>query len=413
MKELILGHLSVAERIWTAAAPALVLIAYIVIGLVVYLARHLTRGAYRDAEAEAREGGGLTVKSVRVFFSWLVRPWVDALVRFEVPPNAITSLSLALSLASGVALAMGRFALGGWLYVAAGACDFLDGKVARQTGRATPGGAVLDSVLDRCSEAAVLVGLAWFYRDRWVLAPVLVALVGSLLVPYVRARGEAIGAKLSDVGFMQRPERVFVLSVTVSLSPVLEALVSPRDPRPMHWIAVAGIAVLAVGALVTSVTRTAHLMRSLEATTRAQRQSVRAPTRRPRVFAGLAALTGMLTDYAVLHAVMGNTPTPAPIASMASYAAGATIGLLILGIGAKGPLPHAGTGQGWWVFAVGSGALLCAGGVAILGLVPGFSAPLAWLAVRLVVFFTWTRPLMGNGVRARMRRQLTLERSEG
>ena len=192
-----------------------------------------------------------------------MRPWVNALVRLKVSPNAITSLSLALSLAAGVAVAMGRFALGGWLYVGAGLCDFLDRSVARRSGRATRGGAVLDSVRDRYIESAVLVGLAWFYRDSWVLAPVLAALTGSLLVPCVRARGEAIGARLSDVGFMQRPERVVILGATVSLSPILEALLAPEDPRPIHLLAVFGIVLIALGTHVTAATRTWYLLHVL------------------------------------------------------------------------------------------------------------------------------------------------------
>lgn len=260
MNDLISGHLSTAARIWTVSAPALFLLAYLGAGLLTYRIRRVTRGPWRDGEAESRVGGGLTVLPVRVFFAWLMRPWVILLVRLKITPNAITSLSLALSLAAGLGLSMGRFAFGGWLYVGAGLCDFLDGAVARRTGRVTLAGGVLDSVIDRYSEAAVLLGLSWFYRDRWVLLPVLAALSGSLLVPYVRARGEAIGAVLSGVGFMQRPERVFILGATVSLSPILEALLVPEDPRPLHRLAVVGITILAVATHVTAVTRTRYLM---------------------------------------------------------------------------------------------------------------------------------------------------------
>lgn len=62
----------------------------------------------------------------------------------------------------------------------------------RETGRVTRGGAALDSVLDRYCEAALLVGLAWYYRDSWALFPTLLAFTGPLLVAHVRARGEAL-----------------------------------------------------------------------------------------------------------------------------------------------------------------------------------------------------------------------------
>jgi phosphatidylglycerophosphate synthase len=396
LKDLIFGHLSVAARIWTAAAPALVLLAYFAIGIFAYRIRCIARGPWRDTEAEAREGGGLTVRPVRVFFAWLMRPWVDLLVRLEIPPNAITSLSLALSLAAGLALAMGRFALGGWLYVGAGFCDFFDGTVARRTGRVTPAGGVLDSVLDRYSEAAVLLGLAWFYRDRWVLVPVLAAFSGSLLVPYVRARGEAMGAALASVGFMQRPERVLLVGTTVSLSPILEAIIVPEDPRPLHRLAVIGITALAVGTHLTAATRTRHLMRAVrpaQASEAARGSSIRD---------ALAVMVGAGADYGLLHLIADVASVPMPITTMVAYCAGAIIALSLLGAWARIPAPHGLSAPTFWLFVVGSGAVLNGGGVAIVELVPALGLPLSWLAVRLIVLLTWTRPLLGEGLRARL-----------
>ena len=398
MKDLILGNLSAAARIWTAGAPALVLLAYVVMGLVVYWIRNALRGPWRDKEAEDRVGGGLTARPIRVFFTWLMRPWVNLLVQFEVSPNAITSLSLALSLAAGVALAMGRFALGGWLYVGAGLCDFLDGSVARRSGRATSGGAVLDSVLDRYSETAVLVGLAWFYRGNWVLVPVLAALTGSLLVPYVRARGEAIGTKMSDVGFMQRPERVLILGATVSLSPILEALIAPNDPHPIHRVAVVGVAIIAVGTHLTAASRTRFLLRVLDPAS-AQPQKPRRSLWRP-FFAGVL---GTACELAVLWLVL--RATSAPAATMVAHLAGAVVTLSLLGAWAHAPSPqspHASRGAGPWLFAVVSSAALCGGGVAVLGLVPALGLALSWLAVRVVVLLAWTRPLLAEQIRARL-----------
>lgn len=397
MKDLFLGNLSTAARIWTAGAPALVLLTYVVGGLVVYLIRNALLGPWRDKEAEDRVGGGLTARPIRVFFTWLMRPWVNLLVQLEVSPNAITSLSLALSLAAGVALAMGRFALGGWLYVGAGLCDFLDGSVARRSGRATSGGAVLDSVLDRYSETAVLVGLAWFYRGQWVLVPVLAALTGSLLVPYVRARGEAIGAKLSDVGFMQRPERVLILGATVSLSPILEALIAPGDPRPIHRIAVVGIAIIALGTHLTAASRTRFLLRVLEPSSPQQSNKWRRSLWRPFFAAALGTACELGVLWLVLHS------TSAPAATMVAHLAGAVVTLSLLGAWAHTPSPQSSRGPAPWLFAVVSSAALCGGGVAVLGLVPALGLALSWLAVRVVVLLAWTRPLLIDQLRARLR----------
>src|SRR5690606_12842226 len=130
---------------------------------------------------------------VRRAFFWLVHPlWL--LVRMSgVPPMALTTLSAALAVGAGIGIAAGRFGLGGLLYLAAGLCDVFDGRLARERGTAGPPGALLDSVTDRYSDGAVLVGVAWALRDSaWALAA-LIALLGTLIVPYVRARSEGLG----------------------------------------------------------------------------------------------------------------------------------------------------------------------------------------------------------------------------
>src|SRR5687768_9723786 len=101
---------------------------------------YLVTGQHRrffDRELEERTTGLSTV-ALRRFFGWLMAPWIRLLLRAELPPNAITTVSLGFSLASGVALAAGRFSLGGWLYFAAGACDFFDGRIARARNIASP-----------------------------------------------------------------------------------------------------------------------------------------------------------------------------------------------------------------------------------------------------------------------------------
>ncbi len=153
-----------------------------------------------------------------------------------------------------MALAAGRFALGGWLFLTAGLCDFFDGRVARNSGKASPRGAALDSIVDRYGDAAVPMGLAWYYRESWVLVAVLVTLVGSLLISYARARGEGLGTDVK-VGLMQRPKRVVLLGLTVALSPIEPALRRPNDPHPMHWLAVGGLVVLALATQGTALQR--------------------------------------------------------------------------------------------------------------------------------------------------------------
>ena len=109
--------------------------------------------------------------------------------RSRLPPAAITTLSLLLASGAAAAIAAGRMALGGWLFILAGMCDFLDGRIARETQVASPSGAVLDSVTDRYVDptpANLIERLAY----GWLAAAttVLAALLGQKLVAGRRAK---------------------------------------------------------------------------------------------------------------------------------------------------------------------------------------------------------------------------------
>ena len=114
---------------------------------------------------------------------------------------------------SAYLLSVGSLGLGGVVMLAAGVLDLFDGAVARLTGRASKFGALLDSTADRVSEAVVLLGLLVYYMEEpSTLGAVLAfaAMVGSMMVSYVRARAEGLGVHWTG-GVMTRPERVAVL----------------------------------------------------------------------------------------------------------------------------------------------------------------------------------------------------------
>jgi len=135
------------ESKWYGMAPSLLLVALVVLALIAYGARWLLVGKYRDEEVEARGASRVVGVGSRNAFAMIMNPVVELLVRLRVPANAVTGMSLLLSIGSGVVLARGWFALGGWLYLLAGMCDFLDGRVARSTAQNSKAGAALDSVL--------------------------------------------------------------------------------------------------------------------------------------------------------------------------------------------------------------------------------------------------------------------------
>jgi phosphatidylglycerophosphate synthase len=243
-------------------APALLATAFFVLGLLAFSVRCAIYGVPKDRETESRGASALVGYFLRHYFFWLVQPVIRWLLRSGIRADQLTMISAALGATSGVAIAFGRFALGGWLFLLSGILDALDGRIARLRNDSSKAGAAMDSILDRYTDSFVLIGLAWYYRDSWVLALALFAFLGSSLVPYIRARGEGLGIELK-VGVMQRVERVLTLGACVALGPLLEPLFVPSDQLDQHWLAIGGLFILSVSSNATAITRFVALMRVL------------------------------------------------------------------------------------------------------------------------------------------------------
>ena len=145
------------------------------------------------------------------------------LVSIGVTANMITVIGFCVNVLAAVFLATGRLVLGGILILFGGSFDMMDGAVARVAPKSSPSGALLDSVMDRYSEAAVFLGaLIYFYINGNFYGVVLVfaAMIGSILVSYVRARAEGLQIECK-VGFMQRPERIAILAFGTLLQGLL------------------------------------------------------------------------------------------------------------------------------------------------------------------------------------------------
>ena len=140
-------------------------------------------------------------------------------------PNGITLLGFAVCVVSACLVAYEWLVWGGVVFLAGGILDLFDGALARLTGKATPFGALLDSVFDRLGEAALFVGLGVYilradvsedYRAYFLIA-LLLALIFSQGVSYLRARGEGLGV-FTRAGVMTRTERVILLGAALLLS---------------------------------------------------------------------------------------------------------------------------------------------------------------------------------------------------
>ncbi len=179
---------------------------------------------------------------------WLTGPPVALLSRLGVTPNMLTAAGLLGNLGAAFLAARGEFLAAGVVVLAFSALDFLDGALARATGKATDFGSVFDAVMDRISEAAVLFGLLWFYSSRGGRTEellIFVAGASSILVSYVRARAEVINLRMRE-GIFTRAERVALVGGGL----IVQDVIMRNVMTPVLWI-------LALLSSVTAIQRLA------------------------------------------------------------------------------------------------------------------------------------------------------------
>jgi CDP-diacylglycerol--glycerol-3-phosphate 3-phosphatidyltransferase len=194
-------------------------------------------------------------------FHWAARAVGRALVRTGVSADTLTILSVVIAAFAVPFAAAGRFEQAGVLLLVGSVFDALDGIVARSRGAASDRGEMLDAIVDRYADALGFIGLAFFYRESaWRLGVVLLAVVGAMMVSYVRAKAEALGVTLAP-GIMRRPERIAYLAVALLLGPLLSTWTAPSDPtRPVTLFIVGMVGALSnVAALRLLVQARANL----------------------------------------------------------------------------------------------------------------------------------------------------------
>jgi CDP-diacylglycerol--glycerol-3-phosphate 3-phosphatidyltransferase len=204
----------------------------------------------------------------------IIDAMVRGLARSHINPNVLTFMGLLMNIGCGVLFGYGMFFKAGLLMILANIFDMFDGQVARLRGRVTRFGAFFDSVIDRYSDIIVFVGIMVFYarstraHSTLLVALTGLALVGSVMISYSRARAESLDIACK-VGFLERPERV-VLLIIASLTEV-GPLTSPflhKMPQVL-WV-------LAVLSHWTVVHRIYHTWRELRETDRAAVEAAQA-----------------------------------------------------------------------------------------------------------------------------------------
>ncbi len=165
----------------------------------------------------------------------------------RVRPDTLTVVGWTLALGAAVLFGLGYSRIAGAVMLLGGLFDALDGAVARESNRTSSFGAFLDSTLDRLSESAVFVGVIFFYAGSDRPAGALLAglaMTFSLLTSYTRARAEGLNVPC-EVGLLERAGRVVILSAFSVFG-----LLTP------------GLALVALGALVTTAQRVLHVYRA-------------------------------------------------------------------------------------------------------------------------------------------------------
>ena len=146
------------------------------------------------------------------------KPILFTLHKLGVTPNQVTIFGTVLNAGVAALVIFDHLIWAGILLLVAGLFDMVDGSLARLTQKVTPFGAFLDSTLDRVSEGMVLAGIAYFLaapggrRGALDAGLVVLALLGSILVSYTRARAESLGVECKS-GIMTRPERIILVAI--------------------------------------------------------------------------------------------------------------------------------------------------------------------------------------------------------
>ncbi|HEY3452616.1 MAG TPA: CDP-alcohol phosphatidyltransferase family protein [Myxococcales bacterium] len=173
-------------------------------------------------------------------FYWSFRVFGRLLIRAGVTPDMLTWTSFAMTMACLPAAALGHFSTAGLFFLLGAAFDAFDGMVARERGIACDSGEMLDAIIDRYADMAPLIGLTIFYRFSGLqMAVPLAALVGSIMVSYVRAKTESFGLSLPST-VMRRHERITYFVIALVIGPEL----SPYLPAPFGIVHPATLATL-------------------------------------------------------------------------------------------------------------------------------------------------------------------------
>jgi len=216
---------------------------------------------------ERRSIGSRILPTVAVDFGyWVLSPFVVVFRRLRITPNTLTFLSLPTSILAALIVGSGRFGLGGCILLLAFSFDAWDGLLARDTAVACDAGEMIDATVDRYNDVIIMLGFLYYYRNDvspWLLTSA--ALVGTIIVSYTRAKGEAFGID-PNLGIFQRHERALCLGLGAVTAPIVARALNEPAAHPLYYSMVAALGVVAVGTNITAVRRARFVITRLRAT---------------------------------------------------------------------------------------------------------------------------------------------------
>lgn len=196
----------------------------------------------------------------------LINPIIKGMIKMGITPNMVTTIGFVGNVVAAflfihasqltpISMGFSWLGWGGAILLFSGLFDMMDGQLARLGNMSTTFGAFWDSTLDRYSELFSLFGITLYLMIAsgiWAGVITFLALVGSIMVSYVRARAEGLGIECK-VGLMQRPERVVVTALAAIITGMTGSL----------WWLIGGMTLIAVLANITAFWRVAHCYKQL------------------------------------------------------------------------------------------------------------------------------------------------------
>ncbi len=266
----------------------------------------------------------------------IINPFVRGLIKLGLTPNGVTTIGLILNIGVAIIFIIGAeegnrgdLSYVGWagaLILFAGLFDMLDGQVARLGNMTSSFGAMYDSVLDRYSEMVMFLGICYYLvAHHYFLSSLFafIALIGSMMVSYTRARAEGLGVGLKG-GLMQRPERVVTVGITALLCGISSSFIGGNYKLfvtgiPFHIfetisIFTIPISIMAVLTNITAIRRLTDAKTALDEKDTLERKKATTPKQTVMLLVIIFGSLGVNAQQKAVSAVMGimdSFPVPA------------------------------------------------------------------------------------------------------